>query len=146
MATRRAWRWGLGLGLPLAALALFLVLFRWDWLIPIVEAQASARLGRPVTLEHLHVGLGRTVTVTAEGLRVGNPEGFPEDPPFALLPRSRALRQRLEQANAREAAPQTLEHLGRRIEVRFGVAGQDAALTLSTPIARQPPLHVRPLT
>jgi AsmA family protein len=88
MATRRAWRWGLGLGLPLAALALFLALFRWDWLIPIIESQASARLGRPVTLQHLHVGLGRTITVTVEGLRVANPEGFPEDPPFALLPRT----------------------------------------------------------
>ncbi|TCZ63536.1 AsmA family protein [Roseicella aquatilis] len=88
MATRRAWRWGLGVGLPLAALALLALLFRWDWLIPIVEAQASARLGRPVTLQHLHVSLGRTITVTAEGLRVGNPPGFPDDPPFAALPRT----------------------------------------------------------
>ena len=88
MATRRAWRWGLGVGLPLAALALLLLLFRWDWLIPIVEAQAAARLGRPVTLQHLHVALGRTITVTAEGLRVGNPPGFPEDPPVAELPRT----------------------------------------------------------
>jgi AsmA family protein len=87
MATRRAWRWGLGVGLPLLALALFLALFRWDWLIPIIEAQASAKLGRPVKIEHLHVSLGRTITVTAEGLRVGNPPGFPEDPPFAVLPR-----------------------------------------------------------
>lgn len=88
MATRRAWRWGLGIGLPLAVLALALLLFRWDWLIPIVEARASAALGRPVTLEHLHVRLGRTITVTAEGLRVGNPAGFPDDPPLALLPRT----------------------------------------------------------
>src|SRR3954453_18838430 len=88
MANRRAWRWGLGVGLPLAALALFLALFRWDWLIPVVEAQAAARLGRPVTLQHLHVKLGRTITVTAEGLQVGNPAGFPEDPPLARLPRA----------------------------------------------------------
>ncbi|WP_431269101.1 AsmA family protein [Dankookia sp. P2] len=76
------------MGLPLAGLALFLVLFRWDWLIPIVEAQASARLGRPVTLQHLHVKLGRTITVTAEELRVGNPAGFQDDPPLARLPRA----------------------------------------------------------
>ncbi|MDO9707288.1 AsmA family protein [Paracraurococcus lichenis] len=87
MASRRQWAWGLGVGLPLVALALFLALFRWDWLIPIIEAQAAVRLGRPVTLQHLHVSLGRTIRVTAEGLRVGNPEGFPEDPPFAELPR-----------------------------------------------------------
>jgi uncharacterized protein involved in outer membrane biogenesis len=79
----------LGLGLPLAVLVLFLALFRWDWLIPIIESQAAARLGRPVTLQHLHVSLGRTITVMAEGLRVGNPADFPEDPPLALLPRTR---------------------------------------------------------
>src|SRR6478609_9129259 len=88
MANRRAWRWGLGVGLPLAALVLFLALFRWDWLIPIIEAQGSAALGRPVTLQHLHVRLGRTITVTAEGLRVGNPPGFPDDPPLAEVPRA----------------------------------------------------------
>jgi uncharacterized protein involved in outer membrane biogenesis len=87
MADRRAWRWGLGVGLPLAALVLLLALFRWDWLIPVIEVQASAKLGRPVTLQHLHVKLGRTITVTAEGLQVGNPPGFPEDPPLARLPR-----------------------------------------------------------
>src|SRR5690349_7695960 len=88
MGSRRAWAWGLGVGLPLVALALFLALFRWDWLIPIVEAQASAKLGRPVTIEHLHVSLGRTTTITAEDLKVGNPPGFEGDAPFAAIPRA----------------------------------------------------------
>ncbi|MFC7474115.1 AsmA family protein [Dankookia sp. GCM10030260] len=88
MASRRAWRWGLGAGLPLAALVLFLALFRWDWLIPVIEAQAAVKLGRPVTLQHLHVKLGRTITVTAEGLRVGNPPDFGDAPPLAHLPRA----------------------------------------------------------
>jgi len=89
-ARRRGWRRALGLGLPLSALVLLLALFRWDWLIPVAEVQASAALGRPVTLQHLHVRLGRTITVTAEGVRIGNPEGFDPDPPFAEVPRASA--------------------------------------------------------
>ncbi|SDB47088.1 AsmA family protein [Belnapia rosea] len=81
-------RWALGLGLPLLAIGVFLALFRWDWLIPIVEARASAALGRPVTIEHLHVSLGLITTISAEGLRVGNPPGFEDAPPFATVPRA----------------------------------------------------------
>ncbi len=81
-------RWALGLGLPLLAIGVFVALFRWDWLIPIVEAQASAKLGRPVTIEHLHVSLGRITTVSAEGLRIGNPPGFEDAPPFADVRRA----------------------------------------------------------
>jgi hypothetical protein len=87
MANRRVWRWGLGLGLPLFALGLFIAIFRWDWLIPLAEARASAALGRPVSIEHLHLDLGRTTTVTLEGLRIGNPPGFEAEPPFAEVPR-----------------------------------------------------------
>ncbi len=81
-------RWALGLGLPLLAIGVFLALFRWDWLIPIVEAQASAKLGRKVTIEHLHVSLGRVTTISAEGLRIANPPGFEDAPPFADVPRA----------------------------------------------------------
>ena len=88
----RGRRWALGLGLPVLAIVVLVLLFRWDWLIPIVEAQASARLGRPVTIEHLHVALGRVTSITAEGLRIGNPDGFDaegaEAPPFAAVPRA----------------------------------------------------------
>lgn len=63
-----------------------------------------------------------------------------------LLPRARALRERLEQASALQDAPQTLEYQGRRIDVRFGAAQDGAPLLLSTAIARQPALRLRPLT
>ena len=79
-------RWALGLGLPLLAIGTLVAVFRWDWLIPIVEAQASAKLGRSVTIEHLHVSLGRVTTVSAEGLQIGNPPGFEDAPPFAIVP------------------------------------------------------------
>lgn len=75
-------------GLPLAGLAALLAFWSWDWFIPLVEAQASARLGRPVTIAHLHVRIGRTIGISAEGVRVGNPPGFPDDPPFAEVPRA----------------------------------------------------------
>jgi uncharacterized protein involved in outer membrane biogenesis len=87
MATHRARRWLLWLGIPVLAIGLFLLLFRWDWLIPIIEPRASAALGREVTLEHLHVKLGRTVVVTADGVVVGNPEGFADPTPFARVAR-----------------------------------------------------------
>ncbi|MBL6076778.1 AsmA family protein [Belnapia sp. T18] len=81
-------RWALGLGVPLLAIGVFVALFRWDWLIPVVEAQASAKLGRKVTIEHLHVSLGRITTISAEGLRIGNPPGFEDAPPFAEVQRA----------------------------------------------------------
>jgi uncharacterized protein involved in outer membrane biogenesis len=87
MAKRRVWRWGLGLGVPILALGLLVALFRWDWLIPLVASRASAALGRPVSIAHLHVAPGRTTTVTLEGLRIGNPPGFEAEPPFAEVPR-----------------------------------------------------------
>ncbi len=81
-------RWGLWLGLPLLALAVLVAVFRWDWLIPLVEPRVSAAAGRPVDIGHLHVSLGRVITVTVDEVRVGNPAGFPEEPPFAAVPRA----------------------------------------------------------
>jgi uncharacterized protein involved in outer membrane biogenesis len=80
-----ALRWLIGISLPLLLLVL---LFRWDWLIPMVESRASAALGRPVTIAHLHVRLRRVPEITLTDLRIANPDGFPTDPPFALVPRS----------------------------------------------------------
>ncbi|MDI3305907.1 MAG: AsmA family protein [Acetobacteraceae bacterium] len=81
-------RWLAWLGVPLLALAVLAALWSWDWFIPMVEHRASAMLGRPVTIAHLHVRPGRTLTITVEDLRIANPEGFPPDPPFAQVPRA----------------------------------------------------------
>jgi hypothetical protein len=75
---------------PLLLVALLASVWSWDWFIPLVEARASAAAGRPVHNEHLNVKLGRVSTVTAEGVRVGNPDGFPDDPPFAEVARATA--------------------------------------------------------
>ncbi len=90
MAGLRSRRWLLWLGAPVLLVALLASVWSWDWFIPLAEARASAALGRPVHIEHLHVKLGRVSTVTAEGVRVGNPEGFPDDPPFAEIGRATA--------------------------------------------------------
>lgn len=82
MARRRAVRWLAWLGVPLLAVALLVAFWSWDWFIPIAEARASAALGRPVTIAHLNVKLGRITTVTAEGVSVANPPGFEGEPSF----------------------------------------------------------------
>ncbi|XAO71405.1 MAG: hypothetical protein AAYR33_10790 [Acetobacteraceae bacterium] len=58
-----------------AAIIVFLIFFaRGDWFIPLVEKQASAALGRKVTMEHLHLRPWRTTSL--EGLRIAQPEAF----------------------------------------------------------------------
>jgi hypothetical protein len=81
-ATRR-WVW---IGVPVVLIGLLVVFWRWDWFIPIVESRASAAIGRRVTIQHLHVRLGRVVEVTADGVVVANPPDWPDnDPPLVAM-------------------------------------------------------------
>ncbi len=73
--------------LLIIALALLIAFWNWDWFIPLVERQASAALGRRVTLAHLHVRLGRETTVAADDVVVGNPDRFPQAAPLARIGR-----------------------------------------------------------
>ncbi len=73
------------LGLLVVAVIALILLWSWDWFIPLVDRQASAALGRKVTIQHLHVRLGRTTMVTADAVRVESPPGFPADQPFATM-------------------------------------------------------------
>jgi AsmA family protein len=72
---------------PIIILILLLVIFwNWDWFIPIVDSRASAAIGRQVSIQHLHVRLGGTIIVRADGIVVANPKGFPpDDPPLATI-------------------------------------------------------------
>jgi hypothetical protein len=54
--TKRRLAW---IGIPVVLLVLLVVFWNWDWLIPIVQSRASAAIGRPVTITHLHVRPGR---------------------------------------------------------------------------------------
>jgi len=86
MTRRGGTRLALFIGIPVLAIVLLILFWNWDWFIPIVETQASARLGRRVTLSHLHVHLGRTTRIIADDVVVNNPTGFPSDiPPLARI-------------------------------------------------------------
>ncbi len=82
---RRRWPFVVG-GLALILIAAVAV-FRWDWLIPVVNAQASKALGRPVTITHLHVRLGRVPHIEADGVTIANPADWPGGGNFATADR-----------------------------------------------------------
>jgi uncharacterized protein involved in outer membrane biogenesis len=84
----RLWIWLL---FPALILVLLVIIFwNWDWLIPLVEARASAAIGRQVTIRHLGVSLGRTTIFSARGITIANPKDFPAgEPPLATIDRLR---------------------------------------------------------
>lgn len=69
----------LGWLLVITAALLLALLWDWDWFRPLVERQASAALGRAVTLQRFDVELGRYPRLTADGLAVANPPDWPSD-------------------------------------------------------------------
>lgn len=78
---RLAW-----IGVPVLLIVLLVAFWNWDWFVPIVQSRASAAIGRPVTISHLHVRLGRVVQVTADDVVVANPPDWPSgDPPLASI-------------------------------------------------------------
>ena len=87
MARRRGLRLLGWVGVPAALVVAVVLLWNWDWFIPFVAARASASIGRPVTIEHLHVHLGRVSTFEADGITVANPTGWPQGPPLARVQR-----------------------------------------------------------
>jgi uncharacterized protein involved in outer membrane biogenesis len=80
---RRIWPF-VGGGFLLAVI-LIVLFWNWDWFIPLVEARASAALGRRVTIAHLHVALGRRTTIVLDDAEVANPPDFPPNAPLARI-------------------------------------------------------------
>jgi hypothetical protein len=78
MAARRFVKPLLFAAIPVAAIAALVAFWNWNWFIPIVQGRASSALGRAVTIEHLHVQLGRVTMVSADGVRIANPADVPE--------------------------------------------------------------------
>ena len=81
---RRLW-WLLGLGLPVLVVG---GVAAWKGgqasLRSVVEARASAALGRKVSIGGLHISPGRIATITADDVVIANPNGWPaSDPPLA---------------------------------------------------------------
>ena len=82
MAMTRSARWGLIVGVPVLIVVAVILFWQWDWFIPIVDSQASAAIGRKVTVQHLHVALGRVTHIVADDVQIDNPDGFAEGDPF----------------------------------------------------------------
>jgi AsmA family protein len=74
-------------GVLVLAIVLLAVFWDWNWFRPIVEAQASAAIGRPVTLKHFDLQPGRQTVAIADGVTIANPADFPSDKPFATIDR-----------------------------------------------------------
>lgn len=75
-------------GVLLLALALvlgLLLLWDWNWFRPLVERQASAALGRQVTLQHFDIELSRHPLIRADGIVIANPDDFPADSRFGSI-------------------------------------------------------------
>jgi len=66
--------------MPLALIIVLALVWRWDWFIPLVEARASAAIGRPVKIAHLSVGLGRVTQISVSDVTVANPPGWDGKP------------------------------------------------------------------
>ncbi len=83
---RHQLRWLLGLGLPVLIIGGGVAAWQWGQasLRSVVEARASAALGRKVSIGRLHFSPGRIATITADDVVVANPDGWPaSDPPLA---------------------------------------------------------------
>jgi len=75
------------LGGVVVAIGVLVAVWDWDWFRPLIEREASAQLGRPVTLQHFGLRLGRQIVAVADGVRIANPETFAQNPPLAVAER-----------------------------------------------------------
>ena len=82
MQRRRAAKCALWAGIPVLLIVAIIVFWNWDWFIPLIDSRASADIGRPVTMTHLHIRLGRVTRVVADDIVIGNPPQW-AGPPFA---------------------------------------------------------------
>jgi uncharacterized protein involved in outer membrane biogenesis len=70
----------------LVVLVIFLIaIWDWNWFRPLVAAEASAELGRRVTIGHFNLQPGRVTTVVADDVEIANPDGFPDDSRLARI-------------------------------------------------------------
>ncbi len=83
--SRRRRIWISVFGTVVAALVVLALVWNWDWFIPPVQRMASEALGRPVTIQHLHLRLARNPVLEADGIVVANPPDFPADAPLARV-------------------------------------------------------------
>ncbi|NHO34280.1 AsmA family protein [Acetobacter fallax] len=72
-----------GTALFLLAIVLLIIFWSWDWFVPLVNRKATAALGRPTSIAHLHVRPGFVTRVTVDDLKSEQPKDFEgEGAPF----------------------------------------------------------------
>lgn len=87
LVSRRRRRWPFVLGALAIAVLVLVLVWDWNWLRPIVAQQASAALGRTVTLGHFTLHPGRQTVVVADDIQIENLPGTGSDPPFLRVER-----------------------------------------------------------
>ena len=75
------------MGTPLLVILLLVLFWDWNWLRPLVEAQASAALGRPVGIGHFDVRLARRPLLVFDNVTIANPDKFPGDKQMGKIDR-----------------------------------------------------------
>jgi AsmA family protein len=89
---KRLWKWLFGGLAVVAAVGGGAVVAVQEWggpvIVRIIQARASADIGRPITIGSMHINPGRIATITLDHVVVANPPGWPaSDPPLAEIPR-----------------------------------------------------------
>ncbi|GBR68411.1 AsmA family protein [Gluconobacter kanchanaburiensis] len=67
------------MGILAILIVILILVWQWDWFVPYINRKASAALHRPVSIAHLHVRPGLKTTVTVDGLKVSQPQGFEKE-------------------------------------------------------------------
>ncbi len=87
MTSRRIRPWHYTVGALVVVIVVLVFVWNWDWFIPPIERIASARLGRPVHIAHLHLRIARNPVLEVDGLVIDDPPDFPAPGPFARIAR-----------------------------------------------------------
>ena len=128
--------------LPLLILAL-LLWWDWNWFKPLLERQASAAIGRSVTIGNLDVQLSRTPLISLDGIEVANPEDMAETAPLARL-KQLTLRLSLRELFDRQLHILSLELQQPVLALQRDARGESNwALTLPASDPDSPPWRVR---
>src|SRR6476469_6591925 len=77
---------GIAIGVLVVLIVAIVLAWDWNWFKPLVERTASSAMGRPVTIERLNASLLH-MTLEADGIVIGNPEGFAEGSRFGSIDR-----------------------------------------------------------
>ena len=73
----------IGVSTPVVLIALLIIFWSWDWFVPLINRQATAALGRKVSIEHLHVKVGFVPKITVDNVLIEQPDAFkPVKTPF----------------------------------------------------------------